>query len=83
MGVWGAAQAGAFAVGGFLGAAGVGVLRVGFHQTAPAFLIVFCAEGVVFLIAAVLAGGLHGRSFSEPRKQAERSAPLEFGGAPV
>ena len=58
MGVWGAAQAGAFAVGGFVGAVAVGALRGAFHRTAPAFLIVFCAEAVVFLIAAVLAARL-------------------------
>jgi BCD family chlorophyll transporter-like MFS transporter len=80
MGVWGAAQAGAFAIGGYLGAVGVGVLRDEFHQTAPAFLFVFCAEGVVFLLSAILAGGLQGRSSSQPDKLAERPTSLEFGG---
>jgi BCD family chlorophyll transporter-like MFS transporter len=81
MGVWGAAQAGAFAIGGFLGAVGVGFLRGEFHQAAPAFLVVFCAEGVVFLISALLAGGLQGRSSSKPNAPAEGPASLEFGGA--
>jgi BCD family chlorophyll transporter-like MFS transporter len=59
MGVWGAAQAGAFAVGGFLGAMGVDVMRGLFHESAAtAFLFVFCAEAVVFLASAVLAGKL-------------------------
>lgn len=60
MGVWGAAQAAAFAVGGFLGAVGVGFLRGVFHQPGPAFLLVFSIEAVVFLISALLAGGLQG-----------------------
>jgi BCD family chlorophyll transporter-like MFS transporter len=58
MGVWGAAQAGAFAIGGLLGAAGVGFLRHSFHQSGPAFLIVFCAEALVFLVSALLASGI-------------------------
>jgi BCD family chlorophyll transporter-like MFS transporter len=58
MGVWGAAQAGAFAVGGFLGAIGVDLMRGLFHQSATAFLVVFCAEALVFLASAVLAGRL-------------------------
>jgi BCD family chlorophyll transporter-like MFS transporter len=81
MGVWGAAQAGAFAIGGFLGASGVGFLRGELHQTAPAFLFVFCAEAVVFLISALLAGGLHGRSSSRPGELEEGPTSLEFGGA--
>jgi BCD family chlorophyll transporter-like MFS transporter len=58
MGVWGAAQAGAFAIGGFLGATGVEALRGALHQLAPAFIWVFAAEGALFLVAALLAGRL-------------------------
>jgi BCD family chlorophyll transporter-like MFS transporter len=58
MGVWGAAQAGAFAIGGFLGAIGVEVLRHTFHQPAPAFLCVFIVEAGVFLASAILANRL-------------------------
>ncbi len=54
MGVWGAAQAIAFAVGGFAGAAGVDVGRHLFDP-AQAFAAVFAAEAVLFLAAAVLA----------------------------
>jgi BCD family chlorophyll transporter-like MFS transporter len=81
MGVWGAAQAAAFAIGGFLGAVGVGFLRGQFHQAAPAFLIVFCAEAVVFLISALLTGGVRGRSSSRPQGLEEGPSSLEFGGA--
>ena len=81
MGVWGAAQAAAFAIGGFLGAVGVGFLRGQFHQAAPAFLIVFCAEAVVFLISALLTGGVRARSSSRPQGLEEGASSLEFGGA--
>jgi BCD family chlorophyll transporter-like MFS transporter len=58
MGVWGGAQAGAFAIGGFLGATGVEALRGALHQLAPAFIWVFAAEAALFLMAAVLASRL-------------------------
>ena len=55
MGVWGAAQAAAFACGGFVGALGVDVMRGLLHQDATAFLAVFAGEALVFLASAVLA----------------------------
>jgi BCD family chlorophyll transporter-like MFS transporter len=58
LGVWGAAQAVAFAIGGFLGAVGVDLLRHAFHQPGPAFLCVFVVEGGVFLASAILASRL-------------------------
>ena len=80
MGVWGAAQAGAFAIGGFLGAIGVDLMRGLFHQSAYAFLVVFCAEAVVFLASAVLAGKL-----DAPSKTGSATTGLppavQFGGA--
>lgn len=55
MGVWGAAQAIAFALGGFLGAAGVDAGRHVFAQSSSAFIAVFAVEGAVFVIAAAVA----------------------------
>jgi len=55
MGVWGAAQAVAFALGGFLGAAGVDAGRHVFAQSSSAFIAVFAVEGAVFIIAAAVA----------------------------
>ncbi len=81
MGVWGAAQAGAFALGGFMGAVGVGFLRGEFHQAAPAFLAVFCAEAVVFVISALLASGLRARASRHPNDVEQGPTTLEFGGA--
>jgi BCD family chlorophyll transporter-like MFS transporter len=82
MGVWGAAQAGAFAIGGFLGAVGVGALRELFHRPGPAFVLVFCIEACAFLFAAFLASRL-----SASRRLAAPGAggappPIEFGRAP-
>jgi BCD family chlorophyll transporter-like MFS transporter len=58
MGVWGGAQAAAFACGGFLGASGVDLLRAILPGNSSAFLIVFFVEAVLFAFAAVLAGRL-------------------------
>jgi BCD family chlorophyll transporter-like MFS transporter len=58
MGVWGAAQACAFACGGFAGAAGVDILRAVLPQDSSAFLIVFSLEAALFTCAALLAARL-------------------------
>ncbi|MEM9704633.1 MAG: BCD family MFS transporter [Pseudomonadota bacterium] len=55
MGVWGASQAIAFGVGGFLGAVALDAARAAIEATGPAFAIVFAAEGTLFLVAAALA----------------------------
>ncbi len=55
MGVWGAAQASAFALGGFFGAVGVDIGRRLFGEDAPAFLTVFAIEAALFIAAAVIA----------------------------
>jgi len=55
MGVWGAAQATAFAVGGFAGAAGVDIGRSLFGSTPSAFVAVFIVEAGLFIAAAIVA----------------------------
>jgi BCD family chlorophyll transporter-like MFS transporter len=55
MGLWGAAQAVAFGLGGFIGAAAVDVSRAILDAPAPAFALVFAVEGLIFLVAAALA----------------------------
>lgn len=55
MGVWGAAQAVAFGLGGFLGAAALDGARAILGDPAQAFGLVFTAEAAAFLAAAVLA----------------------------
>ncbi len=60
MGVWGAAQAIAFGLGGLSGAVGVDVGRALIGSTPATFMIVFGVEAMLFLVAASLA--LHGAS---------------------
>jgi len=55
MGVWGAAQAIAFGLGGFLGAASVDVVRWVSGSALEAYATVFAGEAVLFVFAAVLA----------------------------
>ncbi|MEO1241920.1 MAG: BCD family MFS transporter [Pseudomonadota bacterium] len=55
MGLWGAAQAISFGLGGFLGAAAIDVARTFFMDVSSAFAIVFAFEGGAFLAAACLA----------------------------
>ncbi|PCD03648.1 MFS transporter [Sphingomonas spermidinifaciens] len=55
MGVWGAAQAIAFALGGLLGAGGVDLLRAATGSSADAFAAVFAVEAALFAAAALLA----------------------------
>ncbi len=54
MGLWGAAQAIAFGLGGFLGTAAVDLARVVFETPFMAYATVFTIEGILFLVAAVL-----------------------------
>lgn len=67
MGLWGAAQAIAFGLGGFAGAAGIDVARAVFTETGAAFALVFAAEGVLFLVSAVLAARV-GRTDADEMK---------------
>jgi MFS transporter, BCD family, chlorophyll transporter len=55
MGLWGAAQAIAFGLGGFFGAVGVDVGRSLMGTDGPAFFLVFSAEALLFLAAAGIA----------------------------
>lgn len=55
MGVWGASQAIAFGLGGLIGAVGVDFGRALTGSVPEAFMTVFTAEALLFLVAAVLA----------------------------
>jgi MFS transporter, BCD family, chlorophyll transporter len=59
MGIWGAAQAIAFGLGGFLGAYGVDVLRKILPQTGDAFFVIFALEASMFVAAAYVASQLN------------------------
>lgn len=55
MGLWGASQALAFALGGFCGTLAVDLARYAFGQPTLAYTAVFLGEGVLFMLAALLA----------------------------
>lgn len=55
MGLWGAAQAVAFGIGGFLGTAAIDITRALIDAPAVAYALVFCAEAALFVVAAGLA----------------------------
>jgi len=60
MGLWGAAQAIAFALGGFGGTVLADLARAGFDAAAPAYGFVFLCEAALFLVSALLAARLTG-----------------------
>ncbi len=66
MGLWGAAQAQAFALGGLVGTAASDLARWLLHSTGPAYALVFLANALMFLLAAWLAAHV------EPRPAAAR-----------
>jgi BCD family chlorophyll transporter-like MFS transporter len=66
MGLWGAAQAIAFAIGGFAGAAGLDLMRHWMGTGITAFATIFGAEAVCFVAAAVIALNLDRRSAANP-----------------
>jgi MFS transporter, BCD family, chlorophyll transporter len=60
MGLWGAAQAMAFGLGGLVGTAASDLARLVFNSPAAAYGAVFALEAVTFVVAAVLAAGQRG-----------------------
>jgi BCD family chlorophyll transporter-like MFS transporter len=70
MGLWGAAQAVAFGIGGFMGAAAVDITRQIVGTPAIAYGTVFAAEALLFVLSAVLAARV-----TVARPPAARAAP--------
>ncbi|MBB6227253.1 BCD family chlorophyll transporter-like MFS transporter [Polymorphobacter multimanifer] len=68
MGLWGAAQAMAFGLGGFAGAGLVDLGRSVLGADAPAFELVFAGEALLFLLAAAIAVQLNDRQTSDTLK---------------
>jgi BCD family chlorophyll transporter-like MFS transporter len=58
MGLWGAAQAIAFGLGGLLGAAALDVARLALDSTVGGYAAVFIGDAILFLISAWLALGI-------------------------
>lgn len=62
MGVWGAAQAVSFGLGGFAGTVAIDILRLVTGDIGLAFVAVFTVEAMLFLIAAMIAAAVSSRS---------------------
>ena len=72
MGLWGAAQAIAFALGGFLGTVAIDLVRLFVQEPATAYATVFCGEAALFLLAALLGSRINKMTLASARS----SAPL-------
>ena len=70
MGLWGAAQAAAFGLGGFFGASAVDAGRRYYGADGPAFETVFAIEAVMFMVAALLALRLNADNNSTVQREA-------------
>lgn len=66
MGVWGAAQAIAFACGGLAGAGGIDILRLATGSVPQAFALVFAAQAALFVLAAAMA--VQGVARAQPQR---------------
>jgi len=73
MGLWGAAQAIAFGIGGFVGAVAVDAVRAMIGTPVIAYALVFSGEALMFIIAAGLAVGI-GRPQQQHQPQNEDDA---------
>lgn len=74
MGIWGASQAIAFALGGFMGTVAIDVSRTLISDSATAYALVFGVEAGLFVVAAAI--GLRLRA---PVQGRERAAAPSFG----
>ena len=78
MGLWGAAQAIGFALGGLFGAAASDVARALLGAPAPAYASVFLLEALMFVAAAALAARIAGAVRSQP--PVEKPVPGDLPG---
>ncbi|MCR9219995.1 MAG: BCD family MFS transporter [Alphaproteobacteria bacterium] len=80
MGLWGAAQAIAFGLGGFLGTVAVDAARALVETDALAYASAFGGEAVLFVVSAALAARV--RTPADDRRLAERAAPSSSASRP-
>ncbi len=80
MGLWGASQALAFAIGGLAAAGAVEILRDALRMTSPAFMSVFATEGLLFSFAGLLAVRLDPVEVAAPN--ASLAGAARFRGSP-
>jgi BCD family chlorophyll transporter-like MFS transporter len=76
MGLWGAAQAVAFGLGGIVGTSAVDVARHLVGAPQPAYAIVFIGEAMLFIAAAVLAARIGQSRIAASRQQARGAIVL-------
>ena len=69
MGLWGAAQAFAFGIGGFLGTLASDLARYVLTSAALSYSVVFAAEAGLFVVAAVMAVWVHRASAKDATRQ--------------
>ncbi|MFN8928663.1 MAG: BCD family MFS transporter [Rhodospirillales bacterium] len=81
MGIWGAAQAVAFGIGGFLGTMAVDAARLVFADPATAYASVFVGEGLMFVAAALMASRLDFTRLGLARAVPRETATHEPAGA--
>ena len=74
MGIWGAAQAVAFGLGGLVGAAAADLARLWISSAGTAYALVFLLEGLMFLVAARLAWRI-GAAPNAPAVRGAQGAP--------
>jgi MFS transporter, BCD family, chlorophyll transporter len=82
MGVWGAAQAIAFGLGGLVGTAAVDAARYAFGTATAAYTLVFAADALLFLWSARLAvrvGRLGAAVAAAKEGEASHSASARLG----
>lgn len=77
MGMWGASQAMAFGLGGFMGTVAIDLTRVIFTDAGIAYGTVFLLEGSLFLLSAILAMRIGQAAAARPSLQ---SAATHLGG---
>ncbi len=82
MGLWGAAQAVAFGLGGFVGTAGVDIVRAITPSVAHAYALVFSGAAVTFFVSAALVVGIKTqmRRPTPPRPGHPTTYAVETGG---
>jgi BCD family chlorophyll transporter-like MFS transporter len=78
MGLWGAAQAIAFGLGGFMGTVGSDAARLVLGSPAGAYVTVFAAEALLFLWAAWLAAHVGGRRLAGKRVSVSGAAQANW-----
>jgi BCD family chlorophyll transporter-like MFS transporter len=83
MGLWGAAQATGFALGGLFGAAASDLARWLLGASGPAYASVFLLEALMFVAAAALAARIAGVATSPPRAPAEEPLAGELPGVSI